>query len=369
MMQGGMNGGMMQGGMMQGGMDSGLPNGWEVQWDSTKERHYFVDHVNRITTWKDPRAEEEEELPLRPDIGLGFKGVPKKKECGVLGYFEQYQPGSLSSAGGGCSRPRQWFMECDECGDQFGVTETELVPGKDKHHGFVLGGAAEVLSLDQTCENNNPEKARFCKNGMHLHVGGDFYVYVGKKWNTQLPVDNCCSYHCSACCPCTGKAEGQFRALSGYRKYDATADGETELLEFEDFGTEGVAWKCCMRTYYTGYRMEVRHTTPGQEPKILGGIRVRDEGHRKVPICVNCCTGQNCMRLEGLPGQMGGKEDEFAWIYEGEELPDGKEFPQNGIGSYIKAGDEFETFKDKCLECACISQCCSLIRKAGAKCV
>jgi len=33
-----------------------LPAGWQMMFDSSTGRHFFVDHNTKTTTWDDPRA-------------------------------------------------------------------------------------------------------------------------------------------------------------------------------------------------------------------------------------------------------------------------------------------------------------------------
>jgi len=33
-----------------------LPPGWQIMFDSSTGRHFFVDHNTKTTTWDDPRA-------------------------------------------------------------------------------------------------------------------------------------------------------------------------------------------------------------------------------------------------------------------------------------------------------------------------
>ncbi|XP_076045971.1 uncharacterized protein LOC143028156 isoform X2 [Oratosquilla oratoria] len=45
----------------------GLPNGWEVRFDSRAGRYYFIDHVNKVTSWEDPRLKVAPPPPPHPD--------------------------------------------------------------------------------------------------------------------------------------------------------------------------------------------------------------------------------------------------------------------------------------------------------------
>lgn len=45
----------------------GLPQGWEVRFDARSGRYYFIDHVNKKTSWEDPRLKSAPPPPPHPD--------------------------------------------------------------------------------------------------------------------------------------------------------------------------------------------------------------------------------------------------------------------------------------------------------------
>ncbi|XP_042227647.1 uncharacterized protein LOC121870007 isoform X3 [Homarus americanus] len=45
----------------------GLPHGWEVKFDGRSGRYYFVDHINKQTSWEDPRLKSAPPPPPHPD--------------------------------------------------------------------------------------------------------------------------------------------------------------------------------------------------------------------------------------------------------------------------------------------------------------
>ncbi|XP_050721971.1 uncharacterized protein LOC127001472 isoform X9 [Eriocheir sinensis] len=45
----------------------GLPHGWEVRFDGRIGRYYFIDHINKKTSWEDPRLKSAPPPPPHPD--------------------------------------------------------------------------------------------------------------------------------------------------------------------------------------------------------------------------------------------------------------------------------------------------------------
>ncbi|KAK3869486.1 hypothetical protein Pcinc_025206 [Petrolisthes cinctipes] len=45
----------------------GMPKGWEVRFDAKIGRYYFIDHVNKATSWEDPRLRSAPPPPPHPD--------------------------------------------------------------------------------------------------------------------------------------------------------------------------------------------------------------------------------------------------------------------------------------------------------------
>ncbi|XP_045612659.1 uncharacterized protein [Procambarus clarkii] len=45
----------------------GLPHGWEVRFDSRSGRYYFIDHINKHTSWEDPRLKTAPPPPPHPE--------------------------------------------------------------------------------------------------------------------------------------------------------------------------------------------------------------------------------------------------------------------------------------------------------------
>ncbi|XP_063865244.1 uncharacterized protein LOC135103124 isoform X4 [Scylla paramamosain] len=47
----------------------GLPHGWEVRFDGRVGRYYFIDHLNKKTSWEDPRLKSAPPPPPHPESG------------------------------------------------------------------------------------------------------------------------------------------------------------------------------------------------------------------------------------------------------------------------------------------------------------
>ncbi|MPC07758.1 WW domain-containing protein A [Portunus trituberculatus] len=47
----------------------GLPHGWEVRFDGRIGRYYFIDHLNKKTSWEDPRLKSAPPPPPHPESG------------------------------------------------------------------------------------------------------------------------------------------------------------------------------------------------------------------------------------------------------------------------------------------------------------
>ena len=67
----------------RGGTSKKLPAGWEERVDERTGRAFYLDHVNRVTTWQRPDAAAGGGKARRRLIdSLGLKGLFSRKESG-----------------------------------------------------------------------------------------------------------------------------------------------------------------------------------------------------------------------------------------------------------------------------------------------
>merc|ERR1719428_20614 len=210
---------------------------------------------------------------------------------------------------GESTAPKQQFMD------------VEVVPGTRTETPIVIGATPKLYGIDQFTEKDYPEKARFCKDGMHFQLGKDFYVNAGtmQEVSPGMQCGQKCSMCCSASLPCSGNFTATSRYSSLYIKLDTSAAKPDEIV-FEDQWDHGLDWKCCAKTTTDDYKILIK-----KNGSVMGGIKFRQEGFRQKCACL----------LQGLEGQEGGNMEQFAWAFKGRNLLDR---PRNSLAPSFGPG-------------------------------